>query len=252
MEHVSQRHRDPGRRPLCNRPVSGHLLRTSTTLARVAPLLLWGLLGYPFGGQTLQATALGQTATASADVAPADQTAGPEASAEEITAPPTEHREIPTGVAGIVDRPIRSLTADIRCKGKLPSDLSAAQSVRQPIGQVDVDYLPRQWPGFLYQWEAPGLYHRPLYFEEVNLERYGYTHRRNLFLQPVISGGRFVATITALPYLATLRPPCERVYPLGHYRPGSCAPFRTNLVELDAKAAAVQGAAVTGLIFAIP
>jgi len=91
-----------------------------------------------------------------------------------------------------------------------------------------------------------------LYFEEVNLERYGYTHRRNLFLQPVISGGRFVATITALPYLATVRPPCERVYPLGHYRPGSCAPFRTNWVELDVKAAAVQGTAVTGLIFAIP
>jgi hypothetical protein len=152
----------------------------------------------------------------------------------------------------IQDRPINFLTARIQCtEGDLPADLSAEKFAHRPAAAVDT-FAGREWPGLLYEWEAPGLCHGPLYFEEENLERYGYAHRRNLVFQPFISGGRFVATVVAMPYMMSLRPPCDCVYSLGYYRPGSCVPFQARLMELNARAAAVQGAAVTGLIFAIP
>lgn len=150
------------------------------------------------------------------------------------------------------DRPIGSLTANVAYSpGTLPTDWARRKFDREAVVPLDA-FATRSWPPAMYQWEAPGLCHGPLYFEEVNLERYGYAHSRDLLGRPFISGGRFVATIVALPYAITLRPPWECVYTLGHYRPGSCVPFQARLMELDLKAAAVQAAAVTGLIFAIP
>ena len=90
------------------------------------------------------------------------------------------------------------------------------------------------------------------YFEEVNLERYGYTPFHLGAIQPALSAGRFFATIPALPYLATARPPCERIYTLGHYRPGSLVPFRPHLIEAAPLPTAVEGLAINGLVFLIP
>lgn len=171
---------------------------------------------------------------------------------EPVETPQAARPPSSAGYAQIQDRPITSLTTDIGCPpGARPADMSEGKFSRRPAEELTV-FAERGWPGLLYQWEAPGLCHGPLYFEEENLERYGYAHRRNLVFQPVISGGRFFATVVAMPYMLTLRPPCECVYTLGYYRPGSCVPFQARLMELNAKAAAVQGAAVTGLIFAIP
>ncbi len=107
----------------------------------------------------------------------------------------------------------------------------------------------RPWPEQIALWEAPGTAHHPLYFEEVNLERYGYSFG---LAQPVVSAAHFFGRIPALPYLMTVDPPHRCVYTLGHYRPGSCSPLAWNLVPLDPLAAAVQGGVVTGLVFLIP
>jgi len=177
---------------------------------------------------------------------------GPQTAMAELGVSAADEAEKAVGLAEIEDQPIGSLTTNIRCsEGAVPADMAAAKFGPQPALPADA-LAARQWPGVLYEWEAPGLCHRPLYFEEENLERYGYTHRRNWIFQPAISGGRFVATVVALPYMMTLRPPCECVYTLGYYRPGSCVPFQARLIELNAKAAVVEAAAVTGLIFAIP
>ncbi len=107
----------------------------------------------------------------------------------------------------------------------------------------------RPWPELIALWEAPGTAHHPLYFEEVNLERYGYSFG---LAQPVVSAAHFFGRIPALPYLMTVDPPHRCVYTLGHYRPGSCAPLAWNLVPFDPLAAAVQGGVVTGLVYLIP
>ncbi len=81
----------------------------------------------------------------------------------------------------------------------------------------------RTWYGNCYAWEAPNFYHRRLYFEQPNLERYGHYYG-SWKLQSALSTAHFFAAIPALPLKAMHTRPCERVYTLGHYRPGNCNP----------------------------
>jgi len=107
----------------------------------------------------------------------------------------------------------------------------------------------RPWGEHVVIWEAPGTAHHPLYFEEINLERYGYSFG---LAQPAVSAAHFFGRLPALPYLMTVDPPHSCVYTLGHYRPGGCAPFAWNVPPFDPLAAAVQAGVVTGLVFLIP
>ncbi|TWT29232.1 hypothetical protein KOR34_52870 [Posidoniimonas corsicana] len=111
-------------------------------------------------------------------------------------------------------------------------------------------FADRQWPQVCYMWKASALCHKPLYFENVQLERYG--HSWGPCLQPIVSGVHFFARIPAIPYMMGIQTPNECVYTLGHYRPGSCAPYMIEPIPFTWRAAAFQGAAVTGAVFAIP
>ena len=148
-------------------------------------------------------------------------------------------------------RSIGLVTTDITLpkEEKRPPDESRAVFAERDEAR-DETFATREWPHYLYQWEPSSLYHRPLYFEEVNLERYGYSCCP--LGQPLISGARFFTTVPILPYKMAVEPICECTYSLGHYRPGSCAPNRIHWIPLRPKAGAVEAAAVTGLIFAIP
>jgi hypothetical protein len=108
----------------------------------------------------------------------------------------------------------------------------------------------RTWPQTCYTWKASGLCHKPLYFEQSHMERYG--HSWGPLLDPVISGAHFFASVPMLPYRMGLEPPCECIYPLGHYRPGSCAPHYIEPWPWSIRGGALQATAVTGLIFAVP
>ena len=156
--------------------------------------------------------------------------------------------------------PIGSLTTDIRPSeaGTMPPD-DAAGAYR-PMSEAPVSLgVGRGWDQRMYMWEATSLCHRPLYFEEVNLERYGFfccDHRCGgipaALVQPVLSGAHFFATVPALPYKMALDPPCECIYTLGHYRPGSCVPHRIHYLPLRPLPAAVEACVITGLVFALP
>lgn len=98
-----------------------------------------------------------------------------------------------------------------------------------------------------FHWQAPGTCHQPLYFEEINLERYGYSCIGEA--QPILSAAHFFGTVPIMPYKMTVHRPCECIYTLGHYRPGSCVPHRTHWLPWRWDAAAVQLGAVTGLAF---
>ncbi len=82
----------------------------------------------------------------------------------------------------------------------------------------DEDYLARSWQPTTLTWKATGVCHKPLYFEEPQLERYG--HTTGHFVQPLLSGAHFFLNLVALPYHAGINPPWECQYPLGYYRPG--------------------------------
>lgn len=101
-----------------------------------------------------------------------------------------------------------------------------------------------------YAWHASALCHKPLYFEEVQLERYG--HTAGPIRQPFISGAHFFLNIAALPYNMAINPPHECQYALGYYRPGSCAPWMIQPVPLSLRGALAETAVIVGGIYVIP
>lgn len=148
-----------------------------------------------------------------------------------------------------VSGPITNATVNIAPpEGKLPEDVAL-----RCLDELTSNSDPRMvggWAAFEEHWAATGFYHRPLYFEEINAERYGYT--LGYSIQPFVSAGRFLATIPALPYLMVANPPCECVYSLGYYRPGSCAPRQCHRPAWCVGAGVVEAAVVVGLVALIP
>jgi hypothetical protein len=113
-----------------------------------------------------------------------------------------------------------------------------------------VAYTPRSWTPITMTWKASNLCHKPLYFEEVNLERYG--HTAGPVLQPVVSSAHFFANIAVLPYKMGVHTPCECQYALGYYRPGDCAPWIIPPVPISLRGGLSQAAVMTGMFWLIP
>jgi hypothetical protein len=130
----------------------------------------------------------------------------------------------------------------------LPPDYAAARfgrepEVFQPTGSS------RLWGESVYSWEATGLCHRPLYFEDENLERYGRSHGH---LQPLCSIAHFSGRFAAWPYLMGAYPPHECIYTLGKTPPGTYVPYHIYRPPLSARGVVYEAGAVTGLIFLVP
>jgi hypothetical protein len=155
----------------------------------------------------------------------------------------------PTRGDGIM--PIASVNIDVRLADSddpLPVD-RAADRFRDDLPVRHAYGTHRSDSAHGFSWEAPGLCHRPLYFEDVNLERYGYSRGVK---QPLFSAAHFFGRVPMLPYLMTARPPSECIYPLGHYRPGSYAPYYRQGLPLNTAAGLAEGGIATGLFFLIP
>ena len=99
-------------------------------------------------------------------------------------------------------------------------------------------------------WFASNVTHNPLYFEDSGLERSG--HSFSDVVQPFVSVGKFGVQVAALPYTIALDPMWKHESPLGHYRPGECAPKRHLALPINGRAAVTAAAAYTGIIFLIP
>ncbi len=129
-----------------------------------------------------------------------------------------------------------------------PENIAAKIFSQEPIEDYAYGYH-HDWYPMVAAWEAPAFYHRPLYFEEVNLERYGHKHRH---LQPVYSAAHFFANTLALPYKMGVNPPCERIYTLGHYRPGDCNPHDRHGLPFSWRGIIYTGAVYSGIGAAFP
>jgi hypothetical protein len=111
-------------------------------------------------------------------------------------------------------------------------------------------YAGRSWQPTTMTWKASAICHKPLYFEEVQLERYG--HTMGPLFQPVVSGAHFFLNIAALPYNMGINPPNECQYTLGYYRPGSCAPWLLPPVPISLRGGLLQAGAVVGAVALFP
>jgi len=130
----------------------------------------------------------------------------------------------------------------------VPENIADKVFSKEPVEDYPYGYQ-RDWAPTTAMWEAPAFFHRPLYFEEVNLERYGHKHKH---LQPAISVAHFFANTAALPYKMGAYPPCERIYTLGHYRPGDCNPHDKHGLPWSLRGAVYTGATYSGLILLAP
>ncbi|MGI9427493.1 MAG: hypothetical protein ACR2NM_02465, partial [Bythopirellula sp.] len=135
-------------------------------------------------------------------------------------------------LADLAEDRISSIDLDIGVRGNAGEDYPFECQVSSGTHQ------PRQWPQITYTWKAAALCHKPLYFEQVQLERYG--HSWGPYMQPIMSGVHFFGTLPVLPYKMGIRPPCECVYTLGYYRPGSCAPYMIEPLPFTWRAAMFQ------------
>jgi hypothetical protein len=116
----------------------------------------------------------------------------------------------------------------------------------------NVAYKGRSFSPMTFTWKATGTCHKPLYFEDVQLERYG--HSWNPVVQPFMSAAHFFVSIPLLPYQMGLHPPNECMYTLGYYRPGSCAPYVIEPIPLSLRGALLEAGAATafGFLFFAP
>lgn len=114
----------------------------------------------------------------------------------------------------------------------------------------DQDVAERMFADSILTWKASGACHKPLYFEDVQLERYG--HEWGPVVQPALSTVRFFGDLAVLPYKMGIHPPRECQYPLGYYRPGECAPWTHGPVPISLRGALSQAAFVTGTAWALP
>lgn len=135
--------------------------------------------------------------------------------------------------------PQRSLSADDQCFvnswWNLPNDCIAE----------DVPFKLRDFTLLTFTWSASALCHKPLYFEDVQLERYG--HSAGPVLQPVLSGAHFFMSLALLPYNVGLTRPNECQYDLGYYRPGNCAPWLLSAFPWSKRAALSEVGAIAGM-----
>ncbi len=169
------------------------------------------------------------------------------AATEAIPRPPSEEE--------LLGAPITSLTADIRVKeNPNVKDDFPPSAMPAKLRRNEMSYVMNRpgAAGICYAWDAPATCNNPLYFEETNLERHGYSPRYLRAFQPVLSGAEFFATIPTLPYQLVAMPLNECVYTLGEYRPGSCVPYQINYPPWSTAGGIVEAGTAVGLIFLIP
>ncbi len=197
-----------------------------------------------------QPPSLGQPAVEDAIIATEREEA---ANAAETIDAREEPLNDPEADARRIYRPIGQVTVNTALPpGEMPGALARQEGDPPPVVMplVGDQRLEGGWGDQLFNWSATQFCHQPLYFEEVNLERYGYGCRP--CLQPLASGAHFFLTVPALPYKMVVNPPRECVYTLGYYRPGDRVPWQRNYLPWDTRAAAVEAGVAVGLVFLIP
>lgn len=111
-------------------------------------------------------------------------------------------------------------------------------------------YHGRCWQPQTVTWYASNLCHKPLYFEDIQLERYG--HSAGPLAQPIRSTAHFFKSLIMFPYNKGIHPPNECIYALGYYRPGNCAPWLVDPFPYSLAGAYHMSSFYSGAAFIFP
>jgi hypothetical protein len=125
--------------------------------------------------------------------------------------------------------------------------IAAAWRIPSECVLTSSTFQGRCWTPQTVSWHASSLCHKPLYFEDVQLERYG--HSAGPYLGPLRSTAHFFVGVITWPYQTAIHPANECVYSLGYYRPGDCAPWLVDPIPISLQGAAREAGLITGGFF---
>ena len=164
-------------------------------------------------------------------------------SAGQVTPSPTATSAEPS--FDFSSKPITQVKTNIDpSPGKLPPDYAANRFAGEETTAAGAT-LAEEQVGQVFFWQSPAFCHRPLYFEQPNLERYGYCHG---VFQPALSAAHFFATVPILPYKMVVERPRECICTVA----GDHASCESPFPPWHRGAALAEGAAIAGMIFLIP
>jgi hypothetical protein len=169
---------------------------------------------------------------------------GPDALARELQIPldlPTPERVFRVESEAALRERIRQEARQRNERAEFPREVTLV-----PPGQA---YAGRLWPLQSTTVVPHAVCYNPLYFEDLNTERYGWSV---CVFQPLISTGKFYADVVALPYKMGVTPPWSCEYNTGYYLPGDPVPYMIYVPPLDLAGAALQTAVVLGGIAIFP
>ena len=127
---------------------------------------------------------------------------------------------------------------------------SAYEKASSQMGSRSRTTEDSEWEGSLAGWTSPEFYTRPLYFEQMNFERYETS--APAWTRPMISYTQFLANIPVLPYKMGTNGSRDRIYTVGHYPYGQVVPAHSNWGTPTRRGMLLQGVATAGLVFFIP
>lgn len=212
-------------------------VRSADDVLRMPPPVAWEADGVTQAGGDSAAAGgcLGCTALAAAEE---DADDGAKAPCTDEQADCTKHLD------QLLNDHLSAIDLDIRVGGRPGNDYPCECRLEGDT------YEPRRFATTTFTWKAAGYCHKPLYFEDWALERYGHSHGG--LVDPFVSAAHFFVTLPVLPYKMGVELPWECVYPLGYYRPGSCAPWTVPAVPISLRGFAVEAATITGIVFLVP
>jgi hypothetical protein len=181
---------------------------------------------------------------------------------EELSQPTASAQQPQNGQPGTAQRikSVREISLDIRAP-QIFNDQREAMAPPLDEAQRALPLLAQAEPftrgdlaeaGFDWQPAPGGLWfcYQPLYFQEVNVERYG---RSFGMFQPVVSAVSFYGRVPLLPYMVFARPARQCTCPPHWTLPGYRIPeWEKHEFVPSISGAAAESAALFGLILLIP
>jgi hypothetical protein len=125
-------------------------------------------------------------------------------------------------------------------RAEFPPDITPSEGL---------SYAGRAWPAMKTVVVPQYTCYNPLYFEDKNIERYGW--EAGVF-QPMLSTLHFYKDFALWPYNKGVMHPHECECNTGYYLPGDCAPFLCYVPEFNTKGLAMELAVILGGIAILP
>lgn len=168
----------------------------------------------------------------------------PDAAANEL--PAQEEQVAPLNITPIAEIPLSLAPIN---NHKAPKEKSTGLDSRT-FGDLRELRMEQGWTPSMMNWRATNFAHRPLYFEDILLERHG--QRRRHGTQPLWSAAHFFTTFPILPYKIGIERPCECIYTLGYGRPGNCKPSLRRRFVYETDAALFESGAWVAAVLLLP